>query len=585
MTAGAGTSPQSMFGSLERRAISTLSWTILVGGAITAGLALYMVVICYSSLPWSDGWAQIFVAASGKSPFSPHWLWQQHNEHRMVIPKLLLGIDLRLFAARQTFLLACIYLIEFVHWCVLAWSMRVLGGWGGALWRTGAGLAAFCLFCPTQWQNLVWGFQTCFVLPPLFATLSFVGLLLYAKTQRGKFVVLSVIAAIAAVGSLANGLVLLPLLAITALALELRKPVVLTYATAAVVAFAVYFHGYTRPEQNTDPLSSVRLPGKLLGYLATYFGSSWTAGHSWDGHNLRTAEIAGAFGLAALLLFVLRFRALRARAGAFSIQLLLLGLFCVGTALLTALGRAGSGNGQAFSSRYQTIALLFWWSAACLLLIAAEGYRQTAVMAVQVLFLLVLLRGAALVRLPLGDAREHAFNRRAATAALLTGVDDRRQISEAYPYPEQVLQVAPFMRQARLSVFAGGKESLLGAAIDSIAPIGEGRRCEGELQSVTAIGAGDLRITGWAWDRKQHRPVDRVLTISSEKVIGFGAVGEWRPAIRAVHREMNSSLVGFTAYARNAAQSKVDIYAVVDGGSPQACTIATIQGGPYSDVK
>src|SRR5271165_2793615 len=95
----AGTSP--MFPSFEQRAASIFSYFILLGGIVTACIAAYMVVVCYSSLPWSDGWAQITVAVSGESPFSPGWLWKQHNEHRLLIPKLLLGIDLRLFAANQ----------------------------------------------------------------------------------------------------------------------------------------------------------------------------------------------------------------------------------------------------------------------------------------------------------------------------------------------------------------------------------------------------------------------------------------------------------------------------------------------------
>ena len=161
------------------RTVSLLSYAILLSGFLTLGVALYTVIINYSSLPFLDGWIQVEVAANGDSPFSPAWLWQQHSEHRLVIPKLFLAADLLLFQARQVFLLASILAIQLLHWGLLSWSMWVLGGWRGALWRTGAGLAAFCLFCPSQWQNLIWGFQVCFVLPQLLATVSFAALLLY----------------------------------------------------------------------------------------------------------------------------------------------------------------------------------------------------------------------------------------------------------------------------------------------------------------------------------------------------------------------------------------------------------------------
>jgi hypothetical protein len=579
MTLAAGTSP--MFRSFEQRTASAFSYLILLGGIATAAVAAYMVVVCYSSLPWSDGWAQITVAVSGESPFSLHWLWQQHNEHRLVLTKLLLGLDLQLFAAKQKLLLTAIYCVQLLQWCLLTWSMRVLGGWRGELWRTGAGLVAFCLFCPTQWENFVWGFQSCFVLPPLFATLSCIGLLLYWQAQGPgvwKFILLSVVAALAAVCSLANGLLLLPLLAVAALVLRLKRSVVLTYVIGAIVSFAVYFYHYVRPSQNSDPLTALRSPGRLIGYAATYLGSSWTIGHSWDGRNLTIALVVGLCGIAVLLSFVLRFRMLLEREAAFSIQLLLLALFCAGSAFLTATGRAGSGNGQAFSSRYQTVALLFWFSLGCLVLTAASASSgRLTLLAIQAFFVLVLLRGAALVRLPLGDAREHAFNQRAASAALLSGVNDREQITYVFFNPDYVLQVAPFMREKRVSIFADGDQGSLGAPIESIAQIGDRQQCEGELQSVTTLDSGDLRITGWAWGLQRHKPATRVFTVSNAKIIGFGAVGEWRPAVRAVHHEMRTSFVGFTAYAKAASQARVTVYAVLPGEPSQACQIAGIQ--------
>ena len=154
------------------RTAALLSYAVMLGGILTIAVALHMVVASYSSLPYWDGWDEVNIAALGVNPFSPAWLWQQHNEHRLVIPKLFLAVDLRVFGSRQVFLLSSIFVIQLLHLILLSWSMRVLGGWRGALWRTGVGLAAFCLFCPAQWENLVWGFQVCFVLPQLLASLS-----------------------------------------------------------------------------------------------------------------------------------------------------------------------------------------------------------------------------------------------------------------------------------------------------------------------------------------------------------------------------------------------------------------------------
>lgn len=564
---------------------SALSWLILLGGVVTIGIALYMVVICYSSLPWSDGWTQIFSAAQGRNPFSLSWLWQQHNEHRLLIPKLFLGLDLRLFHATQKLLLAAIFTTQLLLLCLLGWSMRALGGWRGALWRTATGLAAFCLFSPTQWENLTWGFQLCFVLPGLFATLSFVGLLLYWVRWRQsqpsggwKFVLLSLGAALAGMCSLANGLLLAPLLAVAALWLRLRRWVAVAFATTAIVTTALYFHDYSQPSQNSNPLTSLHSPLKLLAYVASYFGSSWGYGSSWTHHNLQIALYAGAAGLVLAIWFLVRFRRTEEVSQAFTLQLLLLLLFCLGTAFLTAVGRLASGDSQAFAPRYQTVALLFWWCLGCLLMAAAAGSsKRLALPAMQLLLVCVLLRGANLARFPLRDAREHAFQQRAAAAALLSGVYDQEQIARTFYLPENVRGVVSYMREHRLSIFAEDTWPTLGTPIDAWARMASQGQCQAAVQSVSSVRSGaasGLRITGWAWDSTRSGLPPYIVVAANGRVVGVGAMGDWRPMIRAAHSYMKTSFIGFTAYAKDTGPATpVSLYAVLPTSPRQVCRI------------
>lgn len=133
---------------LATRVLSILSYAILLGGIVTIAFSAYLVVVSYSSLPAWDGWIQIHFAANRGTASTFAWLWNQHYDHRLVIPKLFLLADLQWFQARQVFLLVSIFAIQVLHLLLWGWSMRVLGGWSGALWRTGFGLVAFCLFCP-----------------------------------------------------------------------------------------------------------------------------------------------------------------------------------------------------------------------------------------------------------------------------------------------------------------------------------------------------------------------------------------------------------------------------------------------------
>jgi hypothetical protein len=234
----------------------------------------YLVVVSYSSLPSWDGWIQIDFAANEGPSHTLDWLWRQHNEARMATAKLLLLADLRWFHATQTFLLASIFVIQLLHLWLLGWSMRVLGEWHGALWRTGFGLAVFCLFCPSQRGTFMWGFHTCFVLSGLFATISFIGLLLYWMRSRGPPAKGRRSGSVYR-GSAESHLFLcqwksaLAIAVAAALLLRLRIAAVQTFAISDIVSTAVYLHNYRPSYASLD--STVM----ICKYLAAYFGSSF----------------------------------------------------------------------------------------------------------------------------------------------------------------------------------------------------------------------------------------------------------------------------------------------------------------------
>jgi len=553
----------------------TLSYACLLGGLLTVVLAAYVVVRCYLPLPWSDGWIEIFMGARHEPIPSLHYLWQQHNEHRFLVPRLFLVVDLLGFAATQRFLLASIFVIQLLHTGLLSWAMRVLGRLENNAWRAGTGLAAFCLFCPTQWENLVWGFQTCFVLPPFMATLAMIGLLLYRKNGRRLWIAISIAASGVAAFSLASGLIILPLLLLAAALLGLKRSVVLTYVVAAIAISVMFFHNYTMPPPNSNPFFTIRAPAHLTVYLVTYLGSSWTH----DG--MATAQFAGFIGLALAAIVVLLTLRSSEPSPASALFLFLL-VFCAATAFLTSLGRSMSGYEQAFTSRYQTVALLFWLSLGCLVLIRAGDSSRESRIVVQVIFVIVLLRAAWLAHFTLRDAWEHAFQERAVAAALASGVPDRAQLEWAYKNQAEILALVPYMREQRISIFHDDYEPEMGSVLDASGSVG-GEDCRSAVQSISVIGDQEepsYRIMGWVWDAKREATAREIVSISGSKIVGVGATGDWRPQIRAVNPYLKTSFVGFTAYARPAIRGDVvTLYAVMKREPLHTCEIATIQDG------
>ncbi len=570
------------------RLCAWLSYAILLGGILTIVVAVRLVVTTYSSLPFWDGWIQVGVDGGGRT-LSAAWLWQQWNEHRLVLPKLFLAADLHWFQARQVFLLASILAIQFLHLTLLSWSMWVLGGWRGALWRTGTGLAAFCLFCPAQQENFVWGFQVCFVLPPFLATLSFVTLLLYwvESTQQSDtrpssmFVVVSVLAALGASYSLANGALLWPLLVVAALYLRLRVAVAATFGITGLLSTALYFRHYLHPWNHANPLLALQWPTELLRYIAMYFFSSWVPG-GVHGLEIRGLEVVTLLGLAIVVaawLFPARsgVRAFRP----FAVLLMLMMLFCLGTALITATGRVNYGIEQAAASRYQTIALIFWCCLGLLLLGSAfsRPRMRNSFLVAQLCLLAIFVRGAALAHYPFEKAQRHAFPQHATAAALLTGVYDPVPLKEVFPSVQALLGTVPYLKANHLSVFSGGDLSELGKPLESVFSTAVSGDCTGAAESIAIIddpaGHG-LRVLGWAWDLKHGQPPAGIVVTTDGVITGFGAVGQERRDLPASHPGVSSNYSGFVAYLPEPRLgSVVNYYAILDGRPRTACYFAT----------
>jgi hypothetical protein len=578
------------------KAENVLSYMIFAAGAITALFAIHLVFVSYSSLPHWDIWdTQIEYAAKAGSESTLHWLWKQENQHRLVIPKLFLLADLRWFHATQKFLLASILSIQLLHVAVLSWSMRVLGRWHGALWRTGTGVVAFCFFCPSQWENFVWGFQTCFVLPGFFASLSFVGLLLYWTHEKNEYsfsrawmyLGWTVAGAIGASYSLSNGNLLWPLLTAAALLLRLRIAAVLTIVGAAILNAMVYLHSYSRPP---GVISAVHTPIILIKYVAAYFGSSWVSYPEASSFPptpgfLQAAEY---IGTAALLLFVVVLLQLPSyihKSRPFLVQLCLTLSFCVGTGLITGLARLGFGVVQSFSSHYQTISLLFWSCMALLLLGTVDSLNNMVhhgLLWTQIALIGVMVFSATLAPSPVRRARLRGFGLNAAAMALITEVPDYSQLRWAYPpNPGYVLSLVPLLREQRLSAFYEERSLLLGKPLDSVFVLASSNQCIGQLESVKTIAdatSPSVRITGWVWDVGHHRVPSTIVATTDGIIAGVGATGNWRLDVRRTNAQVTADYSGFTGYVRDVRnRSSLRIFAILDRQPESACLFANAE--------
>jgi hypothetical protein len=559
-----------------------LSYLVLSGGLLTVAVSAYMVISTYSSLPHWDEWELVDRVATGK-PLSLTWICAQHNEHRIPFTKLLFLADLKLFHGTQVLLLATIFLISIAHVVLLSWSLQRLGGLRGAAWRTGTGLIAFCILSPIQQENLVWGFQVSFVLPTTMATLATLSLLLYhSRSTQGNrrsavtFLLLSIAAASMATFSLANGMLLWPLLVLAATILKMNRRTIASLIVVAVTEIGLYLFRFHLPSEPKQRLS-IHYLRDVLEYVTLYFGSTWT--HHAAGY---APIIIGFVGLCIAVTIALRELLLRPHR-LFLCQISLLILFCVATALLTAIGRLSMGTEQATASRYQVFAVLFWCalSLSVLFWITSQRGSHGPLVYFSGFVLVLMLALATQVRNPLRDAGWHHIRLESISLALLAGVPDLDQLALAFPNPNLVIRDAEYLKRNHFSIFAGKRNFQLGQPLESAYHVHPAGECSGYVASSNVFSTTNsqgMRATGYAWNRTLGAPINEIVFASNDgRIRGFGSTVTI--SLRSVKPGpiADATRFGWLGYAGEIPRpGRIEVYGVIEKASSAICPFASI---------
>lgn len=416
------------------------------------------------NVPFMDQWA--FAGSVGdavRGVVSPSLVWQPNNEHRIVIPRLImLGLarftrwDVR-YEVAVSFLIALGTLATLAALIVrTVWPRApVIAPWLVLV----ASLQTFSL---AQWENWTWGWQMSLYLNAFAATVVASGVASFGDTGGGFVVIL--LAAIAAALSFASGLALLVLVPLAVLAAggraAARQTMIATLVSAAMAI--VYFAGF-QPVGNQPPHTLPwGAPVTFPRYVVAYLGAAFAAGRPG------VASSWGSAGLVTLTLATARlWRAPRWRAAL--VPWLLLGLYPVLAGVLIAIGRLGAGPSTALLSRYTTIAAPFWTGVAVLLAMALVEPARTgfgrAIRAATIALLCPALVVAALgyrETWAMGDLRsgERAARLRSGGACLshLETAPDAclrllcwdAQVLRFFANPLRTLQLGPFAPGRRL---------------------------------------------------------------------------------------------------------------------------------------
>lgn len=475
----------------------------------------------YSSVPFWDEWRAIDHFPAYKH-FQLRVFLQQHNEHRIVFPELILAIDGLLFHARQVFTIAMSCLFYVATWLLLAKSSLSS--------RTANRFALWCsilsagIIITWSGSTLVLGtpFQVQWTLVEFAIAAALFSITRIGEFGDPRFRALTVAFAVIATFSSANGLFLWPVLIVSALMLHLRKRDIAVLGISGAVSIALYFTDY-RFSSHSSLALAFQHPLFFLGFIATYIGVPFSPVSDQAG------IVAGAISFSAFIgfgLYAWKSRQLRTWPG-----IVLFGFYFMVllTGVMTAIGRMDPQNpsslGAAKAHRYIIVPLEGW---ACLALIAGWLLCESRVRLWAMPLASVLLALFIVNRNP--NTKGYVDNPRAAfftspqIAALSfeTGLEDPGIIRTVFPDVRYVLKNLKVMRRYNLSVFYESREKWLGKSVSSVFKMIYPEPQTGAITVAYPVESG-LELLGWSDSPRQLAKLQQLIFANEkQQIIGFG---------------------------------------------------------------
>ena len=543
---------------VRRIAPAALPALIIFACALSAAYSLRLTFRFYHPALFADQWETILFfdrLLQGTITFGD--FIAQHNEHRILFPRLVFVLDLWLTGARNGVNFAAILVCQAVHLALFhrMIALRVAEVW--IRWALTA-LVAALLFGIVQWENFLWGFQIQFVGVFLFFTIAAFAFATAQERTAGEprwhLVATGFCFGAGAALMMSNGAAALACIALVFAAARRFNRLTLAIALAAALLLVLYAATFT-PNPGHTPLGfAARNPLLFVGYVAAYLGGMFAP------LGFRPALLAGLIGLAASGLAGLALFTGRLARDRVNLTLVAILLFAGMTAAMTGMGRSSFGIAQALASRYATPSAIFW---AALIVLAVSWLRAREPRQMQQTWpALVLLGAGALVSLmAIGLAQREfrfagnlrVFDLQRANDALLSGVNDVPRIRTLYPDMNLVNNVMlPVLKARRLNVFAVPEPWPLDTLVPESRLVNDPVRCFGHIDGIAAVAdTGAFEVSGWAWDAGARQPFRRLVVLSQERrVVGYGSSGQGRADVVARVPGVTSFFVGWAAYAR-----------------------------------
>lgn len=424
--------------------------------------------------------------------------WAQHNEHRIVLSRALFWIDITYFSGNFIFLLICNYIFVALS-LLLFWLClnETLGKNKNIYTRN----IIFCLiaiftFSWAQQENFIRGFQTQFFLAQLIPLAAFYFLHL-AKTHEilalrarmtgggNTFFFLACLCGILSIGTMANGILTLPLMLLLAIFLRMNIWRLLTLAFLSLSLIALYFYHYNSiGDHGSVSDALLHHPIDLFFYILVYFGGPI---YTITGKGSTVAAgIVGLFFVASFALFLYNFYKSKSR-NSLQFALLIFILYLGGSALGTACGRLPFGIKSAASGRYATPVLMAWSVLIILYAknIALDLEKKKSKFLTAILLIFIAFFGLQFKTLRQKDKK--IFEQKVAMLAAELAIEDKEQISFIYPNASSALEIAATSKEKNISAFGNPLIKDVSKLIGTPEVVNNENKFLGNIDKITVI--------------------------------------------------------------------------------------------------
>ncbi len=521
-------------------------------GSMLAFLAMLQIGVknAYSGVPFWDEWNGSLEFISNFGPENLGSIFMQHNEHRIILFRLIALFNYHVLNGQIWFLVTInlAILVGIVH-ILFRYLSLILESKRITTPQIKISVISILVIIESSWmqeQNINWGFQSQFLLGIYLPLVAFFFLQDYWLKGKKRTFYFAILFGVLSAGTFASGIIVLPLMLLGALISKRDPKELLKLSIFALFIVILYFQGYSTPGQHSNPLVSLFFNTfEVLKYAAVYLTSPVIKSIGERNSAIILLVLAGLTYATLLFLYrTLSSRNLISGEGVFVLPI----LFLISFIGLTALGRANFGAREALASRYTSVTLLFYILITLVLFSRGLISRKLEVshLWVTLTLVVVLLMPSQLDAL---SRNNNAFDQRLSALGLNLGIRDDEQVSRIFSNPGYLYEFAPKIISKNKGIFATqlfemarSSKSLKISGVDIDV-------CEIRIDQVFPSADGSFqKVFGWSFIRSVNRPIGDFLVLNSDgKIVGAGISGAIRSDVDS-YLELKNVDAGFAFY-------------------------------------